>query len=351
MRAEATPRFCPLRFRFHSWTLLLALPGVLGAAGPALGQTCLTQAKMAPTQRTEVGAAAYKLAGAVLAGDSKTVQDATIPQYATNFGQTGYLIRTTSAGMSGNMLAVTQSYVLDASARSANDSSEAEFSCPLVGTAAETDFAIASLPAGQYAFVMVEARGASPWLLSFLLQSTTAGWKMAGFYPHRREAAGHNGLWYWNTARTEAKDGRSWLAWVLYGEADSLLRPANFVSTTNLDRLRTETRTAAPAALSSGLNASTPLALQGPNGTTFAITGLASEASQDGKQLNLVVHLKSEGGGDTNAQTARNLAAGGTLLAAHPELRTGFANLWVIAEAPGANPFVTERPIAEMVSK
>ena len=176
--------------------------------------------------------------------------------------------------------------------------------------------------------------------------------------PHRRDAAGHNGVWYWSAARADAKAGKPWLAWLLYGEADQLLRPANFVSTTNLDRLRSETRSVVPPALAGGLNAGTPLAIAGPNGAEFRITGLSSEASADGKQLNLIVHLKADASsgsssgsqGDASAETARNLAAAGTLLSAHPELRPGFDNLWVIAEAPGANPFVTERPMGDFAA-
>ena len=316
--------------------------------GQAQAQSCLTQAKMTPSQRAEVGAAAYRLASAVLSGDSSAVQAGTIAPYATNFAQTAYLIRSTSAQLAGDTLAVSQLYLLDASARTANDSSEAEFNCPLAGTAAETDFAIAGLPPGRYAFAMVEATGPNPWLLSFLLQSEAGGWKMAGFYPHRREAAGHNGVWYWSAARADAKDGKQWLAWVLYGEADQLLRPANFVSTTNLDRLRSETRASAPPTLSAGLSGATPLALAGPNGAEFRITGLSSEASEDGRQLNLIVHLRAESRADSNAETARNLAAATALLAAHPELRPGFNNIWVVSEAPGVDPFVTERPMGEI---
>lgn len=319
----------------------------MGSSPMARAQSCVTQAKMTEAQRSEIGAEAYKLANAVLSGDSNAVRAATIAQYASD-AQTAYLVRTTSAQMSGDALAVKQIYLLDASNRAANDSSEANFSCPLTGSAAETDFAIAGLPAGRYAFAMVEASGPHPWLLSFLLQAEGGGWKMAGFYPHRRDAAGHDGLWYWNRARTDAKDGRQWLAWVLYGEADQLLRPANFVSSTNLERLRSEMRSVTPPALSEGISGKTPLVVTGAKGVEFRFTGLSSEASEDGKQLNLIVHVQAEKQADSNAATAQNLAAGAALLRAHPELRPGFDNVWVIAETAGANPYVTERPMTEI---
>ena len=332
-----------------AWGLGVAATAVL--AGTARAQSCTTQAKMTAEQRAQVGAAAYRLGSAVVAGDTNTVQGSTISQYATNFTATANLIHATATHLAGDHVAISEVFLLDATNRKENDTSEAEFSCPLTGTAAEADFSIGGLPPGRYAFAMVEAAGPAPWLLSFLLQEDgSTGWKMAGFYPHPRAVAGHDGLWYWTTARADAKAGKPWLAWVLYGEADELLRPANFASSTNLDRLRTETHSAAPPALSSGLSAGTPLALSGPNGSSYRITGLNSQPSEDGKQLNLIVHLEAEPKADPNAAGARNLAAAEALLSAHPELRSGFDNLWVLAEAPNTNPFVTERPMAEIAA-
>jgi hypothetical protein len=337
------------RFRFGRSGSVGALLALALLGGQAVrGQSCTTQAKMTPAERTEIGAAAYRLANAVQSNNSESVKAATIAQLASDFGATAALVRTTSEATAGDTLAVSQVYLLDASGRTASANSDADFSCPLTGSAAETDFSIPGLPTGRYAFVMVEASGPHPWLLSFLLEAESGGWKMAGFYPHRRDAAGHNGLWYWTIARADAKDGRQWLSWVMYGEADQLLRPANFVSTTNLDRLRSEQRSITPAALTDGLSSKTPLSIHGPKGADFHITGLNSDPSEDGRQLNLVVHVQAEAGGDSTAATARNLAAAGALLAAHPELRSGFDNVWVIAETPGSNPFVTERPIAEI---
>ena len=346
MRSSTERRFHILRGAAPLLALLAAVAGSEAAA-----QSCTSQAKMTAATRAEVGGAAFKLATAVLAGDSGAVQAATISQFASNFSQTAYLIHATAGELAGDTLSVSQAYLLDASARAANDASDANFSCPLIGTAAETDFAIAGLPPGRYAFVMVEASGPHPWLLSFLLQAeASGGWKMAGFYPHARDAAGHNGVWYWDTARTDEKAGKPWLAWVLYGEADQLLRPAAFVSSTNLDRLRSETRRAAPPALSDGVSSTTPLALAGPNGTEFRITSVGSEASENGKQLNLVIHLRGETSADSNTQTAKNVAAGAAFLTAHPELRAGFDNLWVVADVAGANPVVTEKPMAEVAA-
>ncbi len=328
--------------------LLVVTAAVHGGERAASAQVCTTQAKATVEQRTATGAAAYRLATAVQRDEVAEVKANTIAQLTGDFGGTANLIQATSAGLTGDALAVKQLYLLDASTRSATDTTDADFTCALGGSAAETDFSIAGLPPGRYAFLIVAATGPQPWTLSFLLQADAAGWKMAGFYPHRLDAAGHDGLWYWTAARADAKAGKPWLAYVRYGEADQLLRPANFVATTNLFRLRSELRSATPPALADGLSEQTPLVVTGANGTEYRITGLNSDSSSDGKQLNLLVHLRGEEGNDAQAAAVRGAAAGDALLRAHPELRTGFDNLWVISETPGSNPVISDRPMAEV---
>ena len=316
----------------------------------ASAQTCVTQSRMTPAQRTEIGSAAFALASAVLAGDAARVRASTVAQYAGDFNQTAYLVQSTASRIAGDTLAVTQAYLLDASARTAGESTPADFACALAGSVSETDFSIPGLPAGRFAFVMVEARGANPWLLAFLLQQDAGAWKMAGFYPHERAAAGHDGLWYWTTARADDKAAKPWLAWLLYSEADQLLRPASFISSGNLDKLRNEQRAAAPEPLSNGLSAQTPLALLGANGTEYRVTSLTAQGADGGKALNLVMHIQGEPGATGQTSTARNIAAASALLTAHPELRQGFDNIWVIADVPGSSPFVVQKPLSEIVA-
>lgn len=319
-----------------------------GCACTAVAQVCTTQAKATPEQRMATGAAAYRLASAVQRGDVAAVKADTLAQLSGDFGATANLIQATAAGLAGDSLAVKQLYLLDASTRSATATAEADFTCALGTSAAETDFSIAGLPPGKYAFLIVTASGPQPWTLSFLLQSDAGGWRMAGFYPHRMDAAGHNGLWYWTAARADAKADKPWLAYLMYGEADQLLRPANFVATTNLFRLRSELRSATPPALADGLSEAAPLVVTGANGTAYRITALNTDGSQDGKQLNLLVHLRGEGGNDAQTALARDVAAGNALLKVYPELRTGFDNLWVISETAGTNPVVSDRPMTEI---
>ena len=359
-------------------TGLLSLNAVVGMAAlsltglPLMAQSCTTQAKMTPEVRNGLADAALALATAVVGNDAAKVQAMTIPEFATNFAPTADLVRTTSGRLAADRVRATQVYELDATGRKAGDTSDAEFTCPLNGTTSETDFAIPGLPPGTYGFAMVEANGPSPWLLAFLLQQQGGAWKMAGFYPRARTANGHDGLWYWRTARIDAKDKDGdvkakdlWLAWLLYGEADQLLRPANFVTSTNLDLLQTERRTAVPPELSEGIGPETPLVVKaaGANSSAsigsaagageFRFTGVSAEGSEDGKGLNLMLHVRLEANADPGAPSpaaakARNTAAAKALLDAHKQLRQAFENVWVFAESPGHDTFATETKMDEI---
>ncbi|HEY5382258.1 MAG TPA: hypothetical protein VIJ65_08375 [Acidobacteriaceae bacterium] len=319
-----------------------------GAVQLAVAQTCTTQATLPADARQSIANAAMALGSAVESNATSRVEAMAIAELTSNFAPTAYVVSNTATKIAGDTLRVTQMYQLDASARKPGDTTEADFGCALIGTSDETDFAIPGLPSGVYAFVMVEASGERPWLLAFLLQRQGSEWKMAGFYPHARSAAGHDGLWYWTTARADAKAGKKWIAWVLYGEADQLLRPANFVSSTHLDLLRTERHSNAPNELSDGLSADTPLAIKAKDGSEFHFTDIGSAGTDDGKGLDLVLHFRADPIADPAAGRARNTAAAKALLEAHPELREGFTGVSVFAESANQPPFATVQSLAEL---
>jgi hypothetical protein len=315
---------------------------LLPVAGlPVCAQTCTTQSMLQPSLRDTLAGAAQTLGSAVKSGDIVALKAATTAELANNFSQTEYLVRTTSAKLTDDTLSVTQIYVLDATARKAGDTNDADFSCPLKGSTSETDFSIAALPSGRYAFAMVEAAGgAHPWLLSFLLQDA-GGWKMAGFYPHPRSSAGHDGLWYWTAARDRVKAKQPWLAWLYFNQADELLRPASFVTSTQLDRLRTEQRVAAPPELADGPSSRAPLVIKTADGAEFRFTSIGSESATDDKSLHLVLHYAADAGNtDTGALRARSEAAIKDLIDAHPELRQGYSAVTIWGDIPQQNPSV-----------
>jgi hypothetical protein len=303
---------------------------------------------MAGELRQSLSDAALAIATAIKGNDTERVRSMSAAEIASNFASTTFVIHQTSTAIANDTLRVTQLYRLDASSRKPNDPAVADFGCALAGTTDEVDFSIPGLPPGVYAFAIVEAAGDRPWLLPILLEQQGADWKMAGFYPHPRTAAGHDGLWYWTTARADAKAGKKWRAWVLYGEADQLLRPANFITSTHLDQLRSERRSNAPGELSDGISPEAPLVIKAKDGAEFHFTSLGSTATDDGKSLNLVLHYHVDSIGEPAAAGPRNSAAAAAMLAAHPELREGFSNVSIFAEAQGQTPFITEQNLSEI---
>ncbi len=318
---------------------------------------------MTPQLRTSLSGAAGDLAGAVQKDDVAQVQAKMIAEFASGpaFAPTANLVQETSSKLQGDDLEVTQIYELDSNLAGSKQSSVTSFSCPLAASTSEVDFAIPDLPSGIYGFAMVEAKGDHPWLLSFLLQQDGRQWELAGFYPRARLADGHDGLWYWRSARKYASADELWLAWLFYGEADTLLRPANFVSSTNLDRLRSEQWSAAPPDLIGGVSPDHPLVLTAgaqAASATYRFSGLSAEGSEDGKHLNLILHLIGDGLTAGAAAEERGKEAARAMIDAHVELRQAFYSVWVFtippgsagaaAAAPGSQPLVTEQIISSL---
>lgn len=319
-------------------------------------QNCTTQSNLASELRDRLADNALALAIAVQAGDAAKVQSMTTADFAANFSQTANLIQSIAPALSADKLEVTHLFELDATNRKPGDASDADFSCPLAATTSETDFSISGLPPGLFAFAMVEAKGgARSWELSFLLQqvstpgaeSAKAQWRMAGFYPHGSTVGGHDGLWFWRAAREDVKARELLLAWLLYGEADDLLRPANFVTTTNLDRLRAERHAAAPPELGDGPSVSIPLVVKSGD-AEFRFTAMAAQASDDGSQLILALHCDAAYIADPVAARARNAAAAQALFSAHKDMRTVFDRVLVIADSEGHSPFVSDLSAAQV---
>jgi hypothetical protein len=312
------------------------------AAG-AHAQGCTTQAKMAPGVRTSLADAALAIGNDIKSGNATKVQGEAIAEYASNFGSATQLIQSTAQKVGGDQLKVTQLYLLDARNRAAGATDDADFSCPLTGGQTEVNFSINGLPPGMYGFAMIDASGDRPWLISMLLRQDAGKWKIAGLYPHARTAVAHDGVWYWNKARDDAKGGKKWSAWMHYAEADNLLRPSNFVSSNNLDKLREEQHTAAPPELANGISEQTPMTVKGPDGKSYKITSLGSDVSQDGQRLNLVLHYAGDPAvTDGPAENAQNTAAAAAVVGAHAELRDVFDNVLIFDDVQGRQPFVTE---------
>ena len=208
---------------------------------------------------------------------------------------------------------------------------------------------ISGLAPGRYGFAIVDITDLdSPWRMSFLLHQEQGQWTMAGFYPKALSAAGHDGLWYWTQARTMTAQKEHWNAWLYYQQAESLLTPVNFIQSTHLEKLKAEASAAAPPALSEGVSAEAPLVVKGPNGLEYHFTALGVDDSLGKDKIDVMTHLKVDQIGDPVAARKRNSDAMVALLAAYPEMRKSFHGVWMIADAPGQNPFATEQAMSDI---
>jgi hypothetical protein len=345
----------------------------------ARAETCTTQAGMAEPERDAMADAARGLAVAVQSNNIVALRSSSIAEIQKDFSATQYLVDATSPKLAGLPIAVEQVYLLDATSLKRNpdgSAPDAQFFCSLNRSTSEADFLIPSLPPGKYGFAIVNVgvpstaavvpASAAPWRLAMLLRQeppvAQGKWLLAGFFPKPLTAAGHDGLWYWTQARQLTKDKQPWNAWLYYQTAQMLLRPADFVLSTHLDKLHTEQIAAAPPALSEGISVDAPLVVKGVSGAEFHFTSLTVDDSLGQSALDIAVHLRPDLAPDPSpdapskpaaapapeAARKRNSDAMAALLTAYPEMRKTFHGVLVYADAPGQPAVATELSMADI---
>jgi hypothetical protein len=316
---------------------------LLTFALPALGVSCKPQGAMTEAERAPIVQAARQIAVDVQAGRSADLKAATVPEVAANFNSIEQSAAALTPLLAGATLTVDAVYGLDASDAKAGDEQQ-QFFCDAGDNSSHVTFGIQHLPPGQFAFALVHATGvAKPQQIALLLQLQKPGspWLLAGFFPKPLSLAGHDGLWYWRQARVYAQKKQMWNAWLYYSAAISLLQPAGFFSSTNLERLVEEQQGVRPADLP-GTN---PLTVSA-DGTSYKVTSLRTDDALGG--LDLVAHYNSTSS-DPVAGRAHTIAVMHGLLAMHPELRDAFHGLWVFADAgPGGQAFSLEQPMSQL---
>jgi hypothetical protein len=323
-------------------------------ASEARAETCTTQSQLSDTERDGLASAAKRLAGEIQAADFTTLRGESIAEVTKDFSSLRDLVSGTAPRLAGGKLVVDQVYLLDALTLKKNpdgSNADSQFFCSLNRSTMEADFLIPALPPGKYGFAIVNSiapQSGVPWRLAFLMRQESSKWLLAGFYPKPLTAGGHDGLWYWTQARDFTKQKQPWNAWLYYQAAYTLLRPADFVLSTHLDKLRTEATAAAPPALSEGISSDAPLVVKAKDGAEFHFTGLGVDDSLSNGSIDVAVHLHVEPGTDAGAQRKTNDAAVAALVAAYPELRKPFHGVEIIAEAAGQAPFTTELPMSDI---
>src|ERR1700742_1775399 len=329
------------------WRVGAAVVCLLSATD-AFAVSCTTQAEMKGPERDAMVAAARAIASNVQSGNVSGVRAATIPSVASNFDRIASTISNLSPTIKGGALSVTSVY--DLQAMDAPPGEDAvQFFCGVAANDLHVIFNIPRLPAGHFAFAIVEATGIkNPQRLSMLLEKSApqeAGtWQLAGFFPRPLTSAGHDGVWYWEQARAYNKAGHPWSAYFYYQTAIYLLLPADFVDSNNFDKLIQEVRTATPG----GLPGAQPMMIN-VDGAPVAVTNLHTDNTFGG--FDLVVRYETADVSNLVTARAKSVALMKALLALHPEWKEAFHGMWVFANAPNQQPFSLELSMPQIASQ
>lgn len=332
------------RLRFLGAAVLCLLSGVKGYA-----VTCTTQAEMKEPERSALVAAARDLATKVQANDINGVKATTLASVASNFDGIASTITTLVPDLQGATLSVTSVYDLQAKDAEAGQDAVQFFCGEAANAGAHVIFNIPGLPAGHFAFAIVEATGVKkPQRLSMLLGKSgpqdAGSWQLAGFFPRPLLSDGHDGVWYWEKARTFTKAAQPWNAYFYYQTAIYLLLPADFLGSTNFDKLIEEVQSATPP----GLPGEQPMSVTADGGPV-SITNIRTDSSLGG--YDLVVNYQAADVSNPVAARARTVALMKALLALHPEWKQGFHGLWVFANAPNQQPFSLELAMPDIAAQ
>ena len=326
---------------------LIAAALCLFSASSAYAVSCTTQAEMKEPERAALVSTAHTIATDMQANNASAVKAATIPSVASNFNGIASSIQKISSDLAGATINVTSVYDLEASDAQPGEDA-VQFFCGVAANDLHVIFNIPGLPAGHFAFVIVEATGVkNPQRLSMLLEKSGAqngAWQLAGFFPRPLTSAGHDGVWYWAKARDYNKAGHPWTAYFYYQTAVYLLLPAEFVDSNNFDKLVQELRGATPG----GLPGAQPMSIN-VDGSPVPITNIRTDSTFGG--FDLVVRYETADVSNPAAARTKTIALMKALLALHPEWKDAFHGLWVFANAPNQPPFSLELSMPQIAAQ
>lgn len=328
--------------RFSSAWVAPVVVGVLLALPTASHATsCTTQGEMTPQERDALAGAGQRLANAIAQQDFSTLQSALLPAIAAQWEGIRSVAEDGAALVKGGQIQLRNLYLLDASSLTAP--ADTQFFCSSSDASLVVTVTMRSLPPGRYAVVLADAIGAPlGGQLAFILAWDTTGsvgWKLGGVFARPGMLGGHDGVWYWERARDEAKAG-GWVPSYLYDAARFLLLPVDFISSPNLEKLAQE-----QAQVKNSPAEAFPYTLtDGPR--TWKINSVRLDTSL--RQADLAVTYESAGVTDPAALRTEALAVMSALLKAQPGIRQNFHGLWAYAVNNGKTTPVMELPMGQI---
>lgn len=323
--------------------LLLTFGGVL-LPQDSMAASCKTQAQMTIVQRDALSGAARTIIGEVQAGDVQALRANAIPAVAADFSGIAGSVDSLKPLLQHASMTIDGLYALDASIDSLG-AARTDFYC---GTPVVV-LNFTNLPPGSYALVIVHATGVPhPQQISMVLsESAQHRWMLGGFFSRPMMEAGHDGLWYWVSARDFAQRGMKWDAWFYYRSAAYLLDPVDFLSSPNLEKLQHEQDRVSPADIP-GIKS----LLLDSHGSEFQVTAIGTTATFG--LLDLEVHYTPDTAQaaqlhDPSAARRQVTAVMSALLTLHPELQQAFHGFWVQADGEAATLFSLELPMDQVI--
>ncbi|HUY93834.1 MAG TPA: hypothetical protein VMU71_01005 [Terracidiphilus sp.] len=309
---------------------------------PGYAASCLTQAQMTAAERNDLAASARILLSRVQNGDVNGLKAGTLPAVASDFSGIAASVEQLHPLIQSATVTVDDLYDLDASTDQPNQQNT-QFFCgsPVVV------LNFSGLPPGKYALAILHATGVQkPQQISFILARSGSQWMLAGFFAKPMVEDGHDGLWYWVSARRFKQQNGRWAAWIYYRMAANLLDPLDNLTSPNLQKLQTETEEVKPADFPSG----TPVTINSSAGP-IQVTSVDTSTTFGG--LDLDVHYvpdATQAAQLSNPPLARQqvLDVMNALLQAHPELHQAFHGIWVHADQGNATLFALELPMNQI---
>jgi len=323
--------------------LMLLTSGALMLPLAAKAASCKTQSQMTVAERDALSNAAREIVGEVQSGDVQALRRNTTPTVAVDFAGIASSVDMLKPLVQQATITVDSLYALDSSTDTAG-AARTDFYC---GTQVVV-LNFTDLPPGTYALAILHASGVpKPQQISLILSETAEHhWMLGGFFRKPLIEAGHDGLWYWMSARAYAQRSMNWDAWFYYRVAAYSLQPVDFLSSPNLEKLQHEADRVHP----DNLPGAKPLMLS-VHDSVFQVTTIDTTALFG--PLDLEVHYVPDSVQTAelhNPTTARKQVTEVmmALLVLHPELHGAFHGIWVQADQGSTSVFSLELPMDQI---
>jgi hypothetical protein len=295
---------------------------------------------MTAPQRDDLTSSARTLLTEMQTGNIQAMQANTIPAVAADFSGIAASVQNLKPLLQNASFTVNNIYILDASTESVG-APRTDFFCgqPVV------TLNFSDLPAGTYALAIGHATGVpQPQQISLILAKLPQDkWMLAGLFSKSMVLVGHDGIWYWSSARKYAEQNMNWDAWFYYRAASYLLNPLDMLSSLNLEKIQHEADRVKPT----NLPGSTPVTLAA-HGANYSVAGIDTTTTFGA--LDLDVHYTPD---PTQASQLRDpptarkqvMDVMSVLLEQHPELHKAFHGIWVHADQGAVSLFALELPM------